>query len=72
MRTGFYPDVEEILITEFLYVMFTHPEEDDMSILVEERFVEHIRDRDIFDETQLQDGMILEHDRYEHLYIYEA
>lgn len=72
MRTGFYPDVEEILITEFLYVVFTHPEEDDMSILVDEHFVEHIRERDLFDETQLQDGMILEHDRYEHLYIYEA
>lgn len=44
------------LVTEFLYVMLTNPEETDKWILLDKHFKEHIQDKDLFDETLVQDG----------------
>ena len=59
-----YGEQAKILVTEFLYVIFSHPEENVLWVLLDPHFREHVRNKDLFDETRIQNGEYVEEEYY--------
>ena len=59
-----YGGQAKILVTEFLYVIFSHPEENVLWVLLDPHFREHVRNKDLFDETRIQNGEYVVEEEY--------